>query len=162
MIEAAELAGFLGAHAIWCVSDGETLIPILGYTDEDGKRQMTRLAHEELSEAVEAGKRRLAENDMDANDAVLLYDTWLSLDEGKLDAIVIEMRSYFSPASKAVIAVPYTPADCGGFSVHRPKILTWEQCDDFDLNAVVEAFFSGIAGHEKGAEVWNRCLDESK
>ena len=42
MITASHLAGFFGAHAIWCISDGETLIPMLGYTDENDKRILNR------------------------------------------------------------------------------------------------------------------------
>ena len=43
MITASELAGMFAAHAIWCVSDGDTLIPMLVYTDENDERQMERL-----------------------------------------------------------------------------------------------------------------------
>ena len=28
------VAGFFAARAVWCVFDGETLIPILAFTDE--------------------------------------------------------------------------------------------------------------------------------
>ena len=94
MITASELAGFFAAHAIWCVSDGDTLIPMLAYTTEDGERKMERFAHDELADAVEYGKQKLASNEMDANDAVLLYDGRIPIDDDKLDAIIIEMRAY--------------------------------------------------------------------
>ena len=99
---------------------------------------------------------------MDANDASLIYDGRITLDDGKLDALIIEMRAYFSPDSVAVLAIPYTPKDSGQFRVHRPKLLVWDNCDDFDLNYALECFFNGVAGHEKGSEIWNQCLDESK
>ena len=31
-----------------------------------------------------------------------------------------------------------------------------------DMNAALESFFEGVAEHEKGAKIWNDCLDESK
>ena len=162
MITASELAGFFAAHAIWCVSDGDTLIPMLAYTTEDDERKMERFAHDELADAVEYGKQKLASNEMDANDAALLYDGRIPVDGDKLDAIIIELRAYFSPDSTAVMAVPYTPKSTGQFRVHKPKLLAWENCDDFDLDYAMESFFEGVAGHEKGSQIWDKCLDESK
>ena len=99
---------------------------------------------------------------MDANDAVLLYDGRITVDEEKLDAILIEMRAYFSPQSEAILAVPYTPASSGRFRVHKPKILCWENCEDFDMNTAIQAFFAGVDNHEKGSRVWADALDETK
>jgi hypothetical protein len=162
MIAASELAGLFAAHAIWCVSDGATLIPMLAYTTEDNERKMERFVNDDFAAAVELGKRKLESNDMDANDAALLYDGRITTDGEKLDAIIIEMRAYFSPASKAIIAVPYTPKTAGQFRVHKPKILAWENCDDFDLDYFKDSFFNGVASHERGSAIWNQCLDESK
>lgn len=162
MITASKLAGFFAAHAIWCVSDGETLTPILGYTTEDDERKMERLVvNDDLEASVAYGKKKLESNDADANDAVLLYDGRIPIGKEKIDAIIIEMRSYFSE-SEAVMAIPYTPKTTGKFRVHKPKLLAWNNCDDFDMNAALQSFFEGVGEHEKGAKVWNDCLDESK
>jgi hypothetical protein len=48
MITAFELAGLIAAHAIWCVSGGETLIPMLAFTDENEGRHMERLDLEQF------------------------------------------------------------------------------------------------------------------
>jgi hypothetical protein len=163
MITASRLAGFFAAHAIWCVSDGETLIPMLGYTTVDDERRMERLiVNDDLEATVAKGKERLRSNDMDASDAVLLYDGRITLGPDKLDAIIIEMRAYFSPDSETIMAVPYTPKASGAFRVHKPKLLAWKNCDDFDMNAALESFFAGVHAHEKGGKIWNDCLDESK
>jgi len=163
MITASKLAGFFAAHAIWSVSDGETLVPILAYTTEDEERKMERLViNDDLEASVAFGKEKLESNHMDANDAVLLYDDRIPIGKEKVDAIIIEMRAYFSPDSEAVIAVPYTPKQSGKFWVHKPKFLGWKNCDDFDMNAALRSFFEGVDGHEKGAKIWNECLDESK
>lgn len=162
MITASELAGMFAAHAVWCVSDGDTLIPMLVFTDENGGRQMERLANDDLGAAVEYGRNKLASNNMDASDAALIYDGRITLGEEKLDALIIEMRAYFSPTSVAAIAIPYTPKDNGRFRVHKPKVLAWDNCEDFDLDHAFEAFFAGVARHEKGSEIWNQSLDESK
>lgn len=162
MIVASEFAGFFAAHAIWCVSDGATLIPMLAYTTKGNQRKMERFAHDNLAAAVECGKGKLQSIEMNANDAVLLYDGRITVRDQKLDAIIIEMRAYLSPDSAVVMAVPYTPKSDGHFRVHKPKLLAWHQCEDFDRTSAMEAFFRGVAAHEKGAEIWNTCLDESK
>jgi hypothetical protein len=40
MITASELAGFIAAHAIWCVSDTDGLVPMVAFTTEDGQRKL--------------------------------------------------------------------------------------------------------------------------
>jgi hypothetical protein len=163
MITASKLAGFFAAHAIWCVSDGETLIPMLVYTKADDERKMERLMiDDDLEASVAYGKKRLESNEMDAIDAVLLYDGNIPIGREKVDAIIIEMRAYFSPDSEAVMAIPYTPKSFGSFRVHKPKLLAWTNCDDFDMNAALQSFFEGVDGHKQGAKIWNDCLDESK
>jgi hypothetical protein len=163
MIAASQLAGFFAAHAIWCVSEGETLTPMLAYTTVDDERKMERLVvNDDLEETVAYGKDKLNNNDMDANDAALLYDGRIRMSDEKVDAIVIELRAYISLDAQAVIAVPYTPAQAGKFRVHKPKLIAWQDCEDFDMNAALQAFFEGVASHEKGAKVWSECLDESR
>ncbi len=162
MITASRLAGFFAAHAIWCVSDSDTLIPMLAYTTDNDERKMDRLVAEEAAKAVALGKARLESNEMDANDAALVYDGRITLGSEKVDAIIIEMRAYFSPRSEAVIALPYTPPTSGKFLVHKPKLLVWQSCDDFDMDAAIESFFEGVNEHEEGSKIWNECLDESR
>lgn len=160
MITAAELAGVFAAHAIWAVSDGHSFDPMLAHTTASGERTMTRLVFQ--PEAVERRRQMLATNPMDATNAVLVYDGRITLGNEKLDAVITEMRAYFSPQSRAVIGVPYTPPSAGRFLVHKPKVLVWKDCEDFDQSAAIDAFFTGVAGHQRGAKIWNDSLDESK
>jgi hypothetical protein len=106
--------------------------------------------------------QRLEDDPFSANDGVLAFDGRITIDCGKLDAIILEMRSYAFPWAKATIAVPYTPHNSGRFRVHRPKLVEWHECENFDLDATFEAFFRGISAHEQGAKVWDTALDESK
>lgn len=161
-IAASELAGFFAAHTVWCLSDADSFDPVLAFTTEDGKRHLQRLIGYGGQAAVEFGRRRLADNPLDANDGVLLLDGRIPAEGGKLDAIIIEMRSYGFPWARATIAVPYTLRSSGRFRVHRPKLVEWHECEDFDVDAAFEAFFRGVAAHEQGAKVWDAALDESK
>jgi len=170
MMTAAKIAGYFAAHAIWGVSENPMLTPMLAYITEDGERKMERFVGEDAAATVAQVQQKLERNDMDADDACLLYDGRIPLGQEKSDAIIIEMRAYFSPHSEAIIAVPYTPATPGKlpfrkpqpFRVHKPKLIAWENCEDFDINAVFQAFFEGVDGHKQGSKVWNDCLDESK
>jgi hypothetical protein len=161
MITAFRLAGFFAAHAIWSVSDGETLIPILGYTDGTDKRTMIRLAGDDLGESIADGRQQLASNAMDATDAALFHDGYITLNGIKRDAILVDIRAYFSPESEAMLAIPYTPQATGAFRVHKPKMIEWTECDAFELNDVLTAFFEGVDSHKQGSTIWNAALDES-
>lgn len=162
MITASELAGFIAAHAIWCVSDADGLVPMVAFATEDGQRKLERLVFDDAGAAVEQGRKRLEDDPFSANDGVLAYDGRITAGDGKLDAIILEMRSYGFPWAKATIAVPYSPASAGRFRVHKPKVVEWERCEDFDLDTAFKAFFQGVNAHEQGAKVWAAALDESK
>src|SRR5262245_15995420 len=162
MITASELAGFIAAHAIWCASEADGLVPMGELTTEDGQRKLERLVFDDAGAAVEHGRKRLEDDPFSANDGVLAYDGRVTVQGGKLDAIILEMRSYGFPSAKAAIAVPYTPASSGTFRVHKPKLVEWERCEDFDMDAAFEAFFQGVDSHEQGSKVWNAALDQSK
>lgn len=157
MNTAFELGGFFAAHAIWSASDGESFSPLLAYSTPDGERHMSRLVHDDFSVAVQVGREGLAANEAGADDAVLVYDGSITLGERKRDAVLIEFRAYFTPDSKAMLAIPYTPkSEQQLFKVHRPELLVWDRCEDFDPNVAINAFFSGVSEHEKGSEVWKR------
>jgi len=159
----AELAGFFAAHAIWCVSDGEPLIPMLAYLKPDGERGMDRIALDNFEEAVAAGQQWLAENKHDAAGAVLLYDAYVTLESGKTDALVLEARQYDAAPRSFQMIVPYRNAQAtDGFAVHRPKLVSVTGYDDPPFDAIADAFFRGVDSHEKGAEVWSAYLDESR
>ena len=119
------------------------------------------IVDDDLEQSVLLGKHKLSSNDSDVNDAALLFDGRITFNNSKLDAIIIEVRCYFSPESEAVMAIPYTPKAAGQFRVHKPKLLAWNNCEDFEFDAVMQAFFDGVDAHEEGAAIWNQCLDES-
>ncbi|MCA8256821.1 hypothetical protein LGM89_26445 [Burkholderia sp. AU31624] len=163
MLTAFELAGFIAAHAVWCVSDADGLVPMVAFQTDDGQRKFERLVFDDAGEAVEHGRKQLEGDPFNANDGVLAYDGRIATPEGKkVDAIILEARSYAFPWAKAAIAVAYTPKSSGDFRVHKPKLILWDKCDDFDIGAAIDSFFNGIASHEQGAKIWNDALDESK
>lgn len=157
----AKLAGFLAAHAIWSISDGEMLIPMLGFETAEGTRNLHRFVAERVEKGVEEGKERLVRNPDRAVRAALVYDGYITLPTGKVDALLVDIRGYGNPPRSLLMAVPYRPANSPqGFAVHRPKFLSFEGPKP-DYAATGSAFFEGVDSHDKAAPIWSKHLDES-
>jgi hypothetical protein len=159
--KSAELAGFFAAHAVWCVSDGSTLIPLLAYEMPDGSRQMSRFSAEMLEDGIEPARQWMAENPDGAACAAFVYDGYITLESGKTDSLFIDVRSYEGQETAFRMAIPYRHAShVDGFAVHRPKFLSCD-AEQPDYKALSESFFQGVDQHEKGSTIWNDHLDES-
>lgn len=162
MYEFAQLAGFFAAHGVWSVSDGATLIPMLGYEHANGERGMTRFADGDLGNAAQRGREALEANQHRAERAVLVVDGYVHLDAGKVDALIVEAVEYGPARRSLTMAVPYRPVPSPeGFAVYRPKFLGITGMDRQEAAGLGEAFFAGVDAHEPAATVWNAHLDES-
>ena len=162
MEEAVELAGLLAAHAVWCVADGEVLVPLVGMRLPDGTTTMLRFVADQLEDGVAQARERLAANPEGATSGVLIYDGFVTLPTGKTDALIIEAHRFGPQVHTYSSVVPYrNAASPGGFAVFRPKIVRVSlQNPDFD--ALVGAFFRGVDQHEKDARVWADHIDQSQ
>jgi hypothetical protein len=155
--DTARHAGFFAAHAVWSVSEGEVLIPMLVHPGEGGKASMTRLVSDDSRRAVAEAKTRLADDAARHGAALLLYDTFVTLGDWRTDAIVIEATT---GAARLVMAVPYRNAKSEeGFAVYKPKFV---ECPQEAVQQVAQSFFDGVEGHEKGNGVWTRFIDQSR
>jgi hypothetical protein len=159
-----EEAGFWAAHALWCVSDGGPLVPFVGMEFQGGKRTLDRYVDEEhLERAVERARQALLVNADGALFATLIYDGYIALPDGKTDSLLLEARAYSVPPITVGMAVPYRNTEHpDGFTVFRPKFLAVSAPGEPDYAAMADSFFAGVDRHEKGAEVWNRCIDQSR
>jgi hypothetical protein len=161
MLETARLAGFFAAHGIWNVSDGATLIPMLGYEHESGERGMDRFVSE-LGEAARVGQQRLQENPNGYCRAALVVDAYVHLDAGRIDALIVDAVEYGLRLRSLKMAVPYRPQPSPqGFAVHRPKFIEILGVPKEDYPALVDAFFAGVDSHDQAAAVWNAHHDPS-
>jgi hypothetical protein len=158
----ALLAGFFAAHAVLCVSEGEILIPVIVYEGADGSRQVNCIVNEPYQDAVAQGKTWLANNPESALRAVLVYDGFVTLPEGKTDALIIEGVEYSPINAGFTMAVPYRPAGSPErFAIYRPKFLGFEG-DEPSFDLLGEAFFQGVDQHEEGSAVWIANSDPSR
>ena len=81
---------FRGSYGL---ADSDTFSPVLAYTKANGERQMSGFVGDDMATSVAQGRAQLASNEMDATDAVLLYDGRITIGKDKVDAIIIEVRS---------------------------------------------------------------------
>ncbi|MBT8769165.1 hypothetical protein [Metapseudomonas boanensis] len=162
MERAIELAGFFAAHGIWCVSDGETLIPMLAQESAANGRSMLRFEAEQLEDGVAQAQAHFESNPDGADRATLVYDGYITLPTGRTDALCVVIRSYASPVATLTMAVPYRHAESpDGFAVHRPKFVEWQGGSNPDYQAFGEAFFRGVDSHREASAVWTEHNDDS-
>jgi hypothetical protein len=163
MDEIAGMAGFFAAHGVWSVSDGATLIPLLGYEQVDGERGMDRLVFDDIADAARAGQEALEAGRDGRLRAVLVADAYLHLDAGRVDALMVDAVEYLPVRRSLRIAVPYRPRSAPqGFAVYRPRFVGDTGFDEPDFAALADAFFAGVDSHEQAAAVWNaHLIDES-
>ena len=162
MERAAELAGFFAAHGIWCVADGETLVPMLAQESASEERNMLRFAAESLEDGVSQAQAHLQSNPDQSDRAALVYDGYITLPTGRTDALYVVIRSYVAPVATLTMAVPYRNADApNGFAVHRPKFIEWQGESDPDYQALGQAFFRGVDSHGEASIFWAEHSDDS-
>lgn len=163
MREIFQLVGETAAHSIWAVADGENLDPILTTMDESGKSQFLRLAMDDCDDAVRYGHDKLEHQDAGKIGAVFVADGFVTLDTGKTDALVVEVRVYNGATAKCQMVIPYRPANSSkGFAVHRPQITELENIEQAKFQPLMQAFFEGLERHQQGGQIWNQYyVDEA-
>ncbi len=126
----------------------------------DGRRHMGRVIAEMFGQAIQIGQEKLVHNPYGAARGVLVYDGFITLPSGKIDAIVVDICEYGLQLTTFLMAVPYRPnSSPEGFAVYRPKLLS---CTGSELDAQVVgcAFLQGVDSNNKAAPIWNRHREE--
>lgn len=162
MQDTARLMGFVAAHAILCVSRGSSLtVPLLVVEKEDGNTQFIQVQGKSSQDAVAKGERLLITPVEGARRAVLAVEAFLNLPPGQIDAIMLHARCYKPEPQALYVGVPFrTVNKPGGFAVHRPKFITFD--DAPEPPGVREAFWHGVSLHPTGHACWSKHRDESR
>jgi hypothetical protein len=158
----AQLAGFLAAHAILCVSRGQSLtLPLLVVEKADGTTQFIEITGKTSQEAVTKASRLMEKPAPEAQRSVMAFEAYLNLPPGRSDAIFLRGCCYQPEPQELIVAVPFRLASHPqGFAVFKPKFIAFE--DDPVKVGALEAFFRGVAMHPPGKTVWSAHLDESR
>lgn len=159
--KAAQLAGFLAAHAVLQAAKGATLGPLIIFEKSDGTAHFVRIHEADPQLAASKGEQILKANADGAERGVMAFDAYLNLPQGRTDAIFLQAWQYVPQPQRILLAVPYRHASKpGGFAVHRPTVIAFEDERIPDAD-VVAAFFLGVDKHEAGGKFWQEHYDES-
>jgi hypothetical protein len=159
--KAAQLAGFLAAHAVLQVAKGTTLGPLIIFEKGDGTSHILRIRDASPQKAASKGEQILQANADGAERGVMAFDAYLNLPQGRTDAIFLQARQYAPQVRPLLLAVPYRHASKpGGFAVHRPKLFAFEG-EPLPEADVIAAFFQGVDRHETGGPFWQEHYDDS-
>ena len=154
------MAGNFAAHAIWSVSDGETLIPIVGLLDSEDKQSMKRMVMGS-AEALSAGEHQLNNLTSEYKGATFIKDGLVTLETGKTDSLIIDIKFSDDSSKKIQFLIPYRNANHEkGFAVHRLKLseATGFSQDEYDL--ISDSFFDGLESHPEGGKIWNEKYED--
>jgi hypothetical protein len=161
MYPSIELAGFAAAQAVCCLFDRQPLLPLAFSRRASDATTLTILSAGPPDVITAAGRRWLDDNVDRANAAVVVVDGYVTIAAARKDALILDLRSYRTPAGQMRMAVPYRPHhDPAGFAIHRPKFIV-AALEGHDMAALSQAFVRGVSSHDTGARVWSACADES-
>ena len=155
MEKTLKMAGKFASHAIWSVSSGETLIPIVGYLKSDDSHFMERLAMGSV-QALSLGEQKISQLDSEVLGAAFVKDGLVTLETGKTDALIIDVRFSDDIEKKIQFIIPYRNANHpDGFAVHRLKVAQLDGISENVVESLSNAFFDGLESHEEGGRIWN-------
>ncbi|GHA03212.1 hypothetical protein GCM10008090_10250 [Arenicella chitinivorans] len=155
MENVVKMAGNFAAHAILSVSDGETLIPIVGLLDAEDQQSMRRMVMGSV-EALAAGEHLLNNFTPEYKGAAFIKDGLVTLETGKTDSLIVDIRFSDDSAKKIQFLIPYRNANHEkGFAVHRLKISEATGFSQDEFNLLADAFFDGLESHPEGGKIWN-------
>jgi hypothetical protein len=161
MSECIELAGFAAAQALCCLFDRIPVPPMAFSRKASGAATVTILPGGTASQIADSGRRWLDANDNRADDAVVVYDGYVTIAAIKKDALILDLRSYREPITARRMAVPYRPHHHPlGFAVHRPNFIV-DAIEGHDTAALIGAFFRSVCTHDCGCRIWETCVDQS-
>ncbi|APV48615.1 hypothetical protein BWI17_02295 [Betaproteobacteria bacterium GR16-43] len=148
-------AGFMAAHGAFMVAEGGLLSPVLLQPQPGTEKHVLVdfMMYGDGNAANERGQSVLEENPDNLPYQVFLYEGWANLPEGRLDAIVVDLRAYKKPKFTMTVVVPFSPAKSEkGFKVHSPRLSDCSAAGSLAPEIAI-AFFEGIDSNN--ALKWN-------
>lgn len=161
MKDVFNMAGYYVSHSIVNISSGETLKPLLGYSKNDGSHTVETIEASTPVEAISIGGNKIRNLSDEIQGAVLINDGLVTLDTGKTDTLVIDIRFNEELSKKVKYILPYRNAKHeDGFAVHKLKII---ELDGISLEETMElskSFFDGVQENSEGWALWTEHHEE--
>lgn len=155
-----EQAGFLLAHALWGASEGGGPHAAVLSFERAGERELLRLSPEQVEAGVTFGQEWLANNPEAVPWAVLVYDGYVELPQGRRDALVLQAVDHGPPRRALHLVLPFrAPEAPGGFGAGRPRVVHLEGLEQAQLPDLLKALGRGMETHQRGAEALQKGFD---
>jgi len=157
---AAELAGCLLAHAVWCMSEEDEgpFSPTIAHEGPDG-RHFIMFDDEDCDQATGRAQAWIAANPIGVDRAVLVCDGYTDRNGVLVDALIAQVVDYVGQQS-FIVTVPYRPVTAeAGFAVFGALFMFND--DELDQEPLLAAFGRGIATHEEAAAAWINHYDNT-
>lgn len=156
-----EYAGFVAAHYVEKLSQGEPIIPMLSVEREDGTKETIKLP-EPLQTGLAQGSKWLASNPEGVAHAVLVFPGSVMVADQDCDALICKSVQFQPEPLACKMAIPYRSKESDeGMAIFRVKILEYDGPEP-NYDAIMAAFFRGVEVNETGADTWFACIDQSK
>jgi hypothetical protein len=128
-------------------------------TEAEGERTMTRFDKESSMEiAVGKAQDLLDRNAAGAERGILFYDAFVTLDDGRCDAIIVQGVDHASGTLRMEIIQPYRPPNApGGFAVMQPKV-SFPEAEVQHAEDLIASFFEGLDSHDEGGPLWSESM----
>lgn len=160
-----KVSGFFAAHAVCSIAEHGTFTPMMAHVGRREERKLERFAGEDFGSWFKQCQSRMHINEMNAKDAVVLYNDELQMRDDFTNAIFVMMCSYSesNSKSKVLLAVPYEPNDRNEtkLTIFYPEILASENWDESHSDKCLKSFFDGIESHEKGFSIWRDSISDA-
>ena len=154
--DAARLAGYFVAHGMWSVSDGAVMSPLIAHEGPEGR------AFQKFQGDTDSAEEYLEANPANAIRAVMVVDGYFEIEGVRRDALIARVIAYGPPRQSLHLVAPPRPAGSdAAFAVHSPRFGNPENIDPERLDALGDAFFSGVVLHTAASPIWTSHLDES-
>jgi len=130
---------------------------MIGSETADGERKLDRLLTDRIEESLAQGRDQLMQDPHGAARAALAFDGYITLPDGKTDAVYVEARDYSAGGPFSFeIAVPYrNKPDVARFTVYRPKLLKVPQLETCE--SLLKAFWNGVRLAREGRRLLERA-----
>ena len=160
LCNAAELAGCVLAHAVWCMSEEDEgpFSPTIAHEGAEG-RHFHMFDDEDYDEAIGRGQAWIAGNPRGVDRAVLVCDGYTDRNGVLVDALIAQVVDYVGQQS-FIVTVPYRPMTAAaGFAVFGALFMF--NNNEFDQAPLLAAFGRGIGTHEDAAAAWINHFDNT-
>lgn len=156
---AAELGGYVLAHAVWRLAEDGALAPTVGAEAHGGERRLLRFGDKRLEDALNQARDFMDANPERVLRAAFVYDGYIALGGRRRDALVLSAVEYGHTRRSLEVVLPYRVANAAGpLHIQPPHLLGLTGALSAHSRELAQALERGVAQHPQAAAAWAAAL----